>query len=272
MHERAPSDRGGQYRFGVFEFDGETLELKKNGRTVALRPQPLKLLALLLARPNDLISRDDLQRALWAGDTFVDFEQGLNHAIRELRAVLGDVAESPRFIQTLPRRGYRFIAPVEHVAVPAPPIPAPGRDHAVTSKRWPAVAAVVGLSAILVIVAVFNFRPRVQGAGNVNPPASLIVRPFSAPSDTALGIGLANAITIRLGGQPILAVRSATAAAGDGDSQWPPGVTHALDGEIAIRGTDVTVLARLQDASGRAVWSERCRSSLRRTRGTTESS
>ena len=79
------------YRFGVFEFDGRTLELRKAGRLIAIRPQPLKLLALLLARPNDLVTRDDLQRALWGDDTFVDFEQGVNHAVRELRAALGDV-------------------------------------------------------------------------------------------------------------------------------------------------------------------------------------
>ena len=255
MHEPAPSDRGGQYRFGVFEFDGETFELTKNGRTVALRPQPLKLLALLLARPNDLISRDELQRALWAGDTFVDFEQGLNHAIKELRAALGDLAESPRFIQTLPRRGYRFIAPVEHIAVTPPP-PAPGLGQTAQSKRWPVVAAVIGLSALLLIVAGFSFWPPVQGAGNVDAPASLIVRPFSAPSDPALGIGLANAITIRLGGQQILAVRSARANDGDA-ATWPQGVTHALDGEIAIRGAAVNVFARLQDVSGKSVWSDR---------------
>ena len=263
MHERAPSDRGGQYRFGVFEFDGETLELTKHGRAVAVRPQPAKLLALLLARPNDLISRDELQRALWVGDTFVDFEQGLNHAIRELRVVLGDLAESPRFIQTLPRRGYRFIAPVERIAAtiepapePAPPTPAatshPGPDQAARSKRWPAVAAVIGLTAMVLVVAVFNFTRRLPGAGRANGPASLIVRPFSAPSDATLGIGLANAITVRLGGQQNLAVRSA-----GHDATWPAGVTHALDGDIAFRGTEVNVFARLQDVSGQAVWSER---------------
>ncbi len=111
-----------RYRFGVFAFDAETLELVKNGRPIALRPQPLELLALLLAQPGELISREHLERALWAGDTFVDFEQGVNHAIRDLRAALGDTAESPRFIQTLPRRGYRFIAPVERIGADTPAV------------------------------------------------------------------------------------------------------------------------------------------------------
>jgi DNA-binding winged helix-turn-helix (wHTH) protein len=123
------------YRFGVFEFDGRTLELRKAGRLIAIRPQPLKLLALLLARPNGLVTRDDLQRALWGDDTFVDFEQGVNHAVRELRAALGDVAESPRFIETLPRRGYRFIAPVSPLLLdpelsPAEPALVPTARHA----------------------------------------------------------------------------------------------------------------------------------------------
>ena len=121
MDEFRQSLISGRFRFGVFEFDGRTLELWKRGRFVSVRPQPLKLLALLLARPGDLISRDDFQQALWSGDTFVDFEQGLNHAIRELRAALGDNADSPRFIQTLPRRGYRFIAPVERVSLTEAP-------------------------------------------------------------------------------------------------------------------------------------------------------
>jgi len=106
--QSSPGGSRGRWRFGVFDFDGQTLELSKNGRLVAARPQPLKLLALLVAHPADVVSREDLQRTLWGSETFVDFEQGVNHAIRELRAALGDTAESPRFIQTLPGRGYRF--------------------------------------------------------------------------------------------------------------------------------------------------------------------
>ena len=121
MRDAGAVPGSGRYRFGVFEFDGRALELTKNGRLVAVRPQPLKILALLLESPGELVLRDDLQRSLWDGATFVDFEQGVNHAIRELRAALGDDAGSPRFIQTLPRRGYRFIAPVERASPPSVP-------------------------------------------------------------------------------------------------------------------------------------------------------
>ena len=102
-----------RYRFGVFEFDPETPELRKSGRPVRLRPQGLKLLKLLISRPREVIAREDIARFLWDAGVFVDFEQGVNHIIKQVRAALGDDAESPRYIETLPRRGYRFIAPVE---------------------------------------------------------------------------------------------------------------------------------------------------------------
>ena len=101
--------RGSGYRFGIFEVDPQTPELRKDGRLIGLRPQALRILLTLLTRPGELVSREELKKALWDDHTFVDFDQGLNHAIRELRAALGDVADSPRFIQTLQRRGYRFI-------------------------------------------------------------------------------------------------------------------------------------------------------------------
>ena len=105
--------RGSGYRFGIFEVDPQTPELRKGGRLIGLRPQALRILLTLLTRPGEVVSREELKKTLWDDHTFVDFDQGLNHAIRELRAALGDVADSPRFIQTLQRRGYRFVAPVE---------------------------------------------------------------------------------------------------------------------------------------------------------------
>ena len=107
-----------RFRFGVFEFDSETPELRKSGRLVRVRPQGLKLLKLLVSRPREVIAREDIARFLWDAGVFVDFEEGVNHTIKQLRAALGDDAESPRYIETLPRRGYRFIAPVETLAAP----------------------------------------------------------------------------------------------------------------------------------------------------------
>src|SRR5262249_3909641 len=103
----------GLYRFGLFEVDGRLGELRKQGRVVKLRGRPFDILLLLLSRRGDLISRDALRQQLWPADTFVDFDHGLNSAMNRLREALGDSAESPRFIETLPKRGYRFIAPIE---------------------------------------------------------------------------------------------------------------------------------------------------------------
>ena len=109
------------YRFGLFEVDSRTGELRKQGRQLKLRGRPFDILLLLLARGGDVITRDELRQQLWQADTFVDFDHGLNSAINRLREALGDSAENPRFIETLPKRGYRFIAPIE---VPPTGVPA----------------------------------------------------------------------------------------------------------------------------------------------------
>src|SRR5580765_1185095 len=100
-------------RFGVFEAEPRSGELRKHGVRVRLRDQSFQVLVLLLERPGQIVTREELQRRLWPADTFVDFDRGLNKAVNRLRETLGDSAESPRFIETLPKRGYRFIAPVE---------------------------------------------------------------------------------------------------------------------------------------------------------------
>src|SRR6266567_6102262 len=128
-------------RFGPFEADLETHELWKNRIKVKLGGQPFEILALLLNRPGQMVSREELQREIWAADTFVDFNHGLNAAVNKLRETLSDSAEEPKYIETLPRRGYRFIGTIENavsevnpakamvpvnaqvVPMPAPPIP-----------------------------------------------------------------------------------------------------------------------------------------------------
>jgi DNA-binding winged helix-turn-helix (wHTH) protein/tetratricopeptide (TPR) repeat protein len=102
-------------RFGPFEWDSETVELRRAGVRVRIQKQPLQLLAVLLERPGQVVTRQELQKRLWPGDTFVDFEDGLNTAIKKLREALGDGKENPQFIETAPRHGYRFIAQVEIV-------------------------------------------------------------------------------------------------------------------------------------------------------------
>jgi DNA-binding winged helix-turn-helix (wHTH) protein/tetratricopeptide (TPR) repeat protein len=258
----------GKFRFGIFEFDARTLELKKNGRLVAIRPQPLKLLALLVARPGELIARRDIQRVLWTDGTFVDFEQGVNHSIRELRSVLGDDAESPTFIQTLPRRGYRFVAAVQ--PVPPEQVQAAGEaaGHselaqdvvtpvpAATPARWSwrpvAITSLVLVALALVVsLALRSTASPVTTGGTV-----LGVAPFSVSGSAHLdGVGLANAIASRLGGQQVLPVRRLTA---DAQSQDRRSATHIVTGEVTQTGNDLIVVVRLDDVSGsRTLWSER---------------
>src|ERR1700683_2498191 len=103
---------GKSYRFGLFEFNLSTRELRRNGALVRLQPQPAQVLACLIERAGELVSRDELRLAVWGGETFVDFDRGLNFCIAQVRSALGDDPSSPRYIQTIARRGYQFIAPV----------------------------------------------------------------------------------------------------------------------------------------------------------------
>src|SRR5215467_1368322 len=101
-------------KFGVFEADLEAGELRKSGMRLKLAAQSFRVLQLLLEHPQEIVTREDLRRRIWPSDTFVDYDLALRKAVTRLREVLGDSAESPRFIETIPRRGYRFIAPPEY--------------------------------------------------------------------------------------------------------------------------------------------------------------
>src|SRR6516162_3473053 len=100
------------YRFGLFEVDERQGDILKQGSRMRLRGRPYDILLILLDRPGELITREELRARLWSSDTFVDFDHGLNASVNRLRDVLGDSAETPRFIETIPRKGYRFLAPV----------------------------------------------------------------------------------------------------------------------------------------------------------------
>jgi len=108
-----PSLHQDTYRFGQFELDLGAGELRRNAARVRLQPQPFKLLGLLVRRAGGLVGRDEIRTELWPDGTFVDFDQSVNFAIKQIREVLGDSAERPLYIETIPRRGYRFIAPIE---------------------------------------------------------------------------------------------------------------------------------------------------------------
>jgi TolB-like protein/DNA-binding winged helix-turn-helix (wHTH) protein/tetratricopeptide (TPR) repeat protein len=150
MEPSTSSARG--YRFGAFELDARSGELRRRGLKVRLRGRPVEILLVLLARPGELVTRDELRTALWGADTFVDFDHGLNSAMNKLRDALGDAAGQARYVETVPRRGYRFVAPVEILTdVTAPSSPAtpamPQSPLPATSLVEPAPLADAGLDA-----------------------------------------------------------------------------------------------------------------------------
>src|SRR6516164_3523590 len=114
-------------RFGIFEVDLRAGELRKQGKRIKLQDQPFQVLAVLLQRPGDVVTREELRSQIWAQDTFVDFDNSLNTTINKLREALGDSADNPRFIETLPRRGYRLLAPITGEAGKKKAITAPSR-------------------------------------------------------------------------------------------------------------------------------------------------
>src|SRR4051812_12269450 len=125
--------------FGVFELDTATGELRRQGRRVHLAAQPFTVLSILAARAGTIVSRDELRHTVWGDDTFVEFDRSLNFCIATVRAALNDDARSPRFIETLPRRGYRFIASVRTATEAAAPAPAPATTSLL--RRWVWAAA-----------------------------------------------------------------------------------------------------------------------------------
>jgi cholera toxin transcriptional activator len=157
MVSMSPSQANGTFRFGVYEADPGSGELRKSGVRLRVQEQPFQVLLVLLERPSEVVTREELRQKLWPADTFVDFDHGLNTVINKLREVLSDSASNPRFIETLARRGYRFVAPVEFVA-----------------KHFaPAPAATIAASAEI---------PEEMTSPKPPLPASMLTRPEDAPA------------------------------------------------------------------------------------------
>jgi TolB-like protein/DNA-binding winged helix-turn-helix (wHTH) protein/Tfp pilus assembly protein PilF len=168
-------------RFGVFEFDQRAGELRKHGLRIKLQGQPVNVLVILLERPGEVVTRDELQKRLWSADTYVDFEHSLNAAVKRLRAALGDSAEAPRFVETLPRRGYRFIAPLSQPAASVPQ--AAAQDQKPAGRRIFVLAA----AAMVVIVLLITIGLKLPGLRD-----TLRNRTFSGPVRSLAVLPLAN--------------------------------------------------------------------------------
>jgi DNA-binding winged helix-turn-helix (wHTH) protein len=164
-------------RFGVFEADFSAGDLRKRGRRVTLQEQPFKVLALLLRQPGEVVTREELRQALWPADTFVDFDDSLNKAVQKLRQSLGDSAEKARYIETVARRGYRFIAPVEDGNAAATVVPTPFE----IPSKWRKQSVVLSVACLVVL---FSWA---AGVGLYRWPIALKLRsPFQRIEITRL--------------------------------------------------------------------------------------
>ena len=257
--------------FGIFELDLRSGELRKSGIRVRLADQPFQVLRLLLERRGDIVTRDELRQALWPADTFVDFDVGLSSAVRKLRDALGDSADNPQFIETVPKRGYRFIAPVAELttngassgSIASPP---PGAAPALSGRTrvgWLAAAA-----TLLTIAAggVYARAAWLRAHDSRAAAASLAVLPFeNLTGDTAqayLVDGLTDVLTTSLAQNDRLQVISrASAMRYRGTTKVAPeigrelGVQALVLGAVVRSGDRLRVTAQLVDtASDRHVW------------------
>jgi TolB-like protein/DNA-binding winged helix-turn-helix (wHTH) protein len=267
-------------RFGVFEVDLQARELRKQGFKVKLQEQPFQILSMLLERPGELVTREEIQKRLWPADTFVDFDSGLNRATNRLRESLGDDAENPRFVETAPRRGYRFIAPVHipdedpvEIAAPRLEVPAPAEIAGPGTgrrNRW-----IFGSAALLLAAALLGLA--------FAPPKTLRYFQFwrTAPTITSIAVlplanlsgdpaqdyfsdGLTDELiteTAKIGTLRVISRTSSMQYKGTHKSlpviAKELGVDALVEGSVVRMGDKVRVTAQLIDArDDRHIWSE----------------
>jgi TolB-like protein/DNA-binding winged helix-turn-helix (wHTH) protein/Flp pilus assembly protein TadD len=240
-------------RFGLFEVDVRARELRKQGILVKLREQPFLILAALLERPGEVVTREELRRKLWPADTFVDFDNSVNAAVNRLREALGDSAENPRFIQTLPRHGYRFISPVETGDHDSPAaatplvLPLPTREIPPLRKKiffrnpgfW---IACIAIGVALVSLGVYRWRARrVARAGTIQSIAVLPLENLTGdPGQEYFADGMTDALITDLAGIKALKVISRTSTMQYKGARKPlPQIARELNVDAVVEGTVV---------------------------------
>ena len=261
----------GRAHFGVFEVDLRAGELRKNGLRIRLQEQPFQVLAILLERPRGLVTRDELRKRLWPADTFVDFDHGLNKAISKIREALGDSAENPRFVETVARRGYRFLAEVTVLdELPAKP--------AVRQRRppWPLAWKISGFAMALVLVSLtaWIFRSRIRPPSGIQ---SLAVLPLESLSGDAsqdyFADGMTDELITDLGQISALRVISRTSVMSYKGTRKPLqqiarelNVDAVVEGTVLRSGQQVRITAQLIQASAdKHLWAQSYEGDLRDT-------
>ena len=259
-------------RFGVFELDLRAGELRREGIRLPVQGRPVQALAILLRAAGQVVTREELRTELWPADTFVDFEHGLHNAVARLRAVLGDTAENPRYIETLPRRGYRFIAKVEPAerlqdppapSVPEPSVAQPEKKRA--SRPYAGWALALGLAAVTAAaVIVWNAR----SGGLSQRIDSLAVLPFQNlsgdPEQEYFADGMTDAVTTDQAKIKALRLVSRTSLARyKGSRKTAPEIAReinvkaVLEGAVERAGDRVRITVRLVRANtDQPVWAE----------------
>ena len=244
-------------QFGVFELDLESLELRKNGRKLKIEGQPVQLLRCLVERPGHVVSREELQQKLWPSDTFVDFEHGLNSAVKRLRQALDDSADTPRFVETLPRRGYRFVCPVTAASVDVP------ERRAFAWNGW-----IAGMVLLVIATLAIMFLGVQRGSSAVPSVSSIAVLPLEnlsgAPDQEHLVDGLHDEVITELAQISALKVISRTSVLRYKGQKKPLreiatelGVDGVLEGTVRRDGERWRVTAQLISArDDHHVWAQ----------------
>lgn len=265
------------YRFGLFQVDADGGKLLRQGVPVKLQEQPLRVLCLLLERPGEIVTRDELRQSLWPEGTYVEFDGSLNAALKRLRFALGDDADNPIFIETVPRRGYRFIAPVEcqqpseptAVAIPPATLPTPVLptvdDDSSSGSRW-RWWMLAGMAVLLILVG-WRYAARSRPSP---PPARVVIAvlPFSnegaGPEFDYLRYAVANDLATDLTSVRSITVRPFASTSRYGSQPADPvavgkelHVTHVVAGGFLLDKRNLRVNLELVDvARNQAVWRE----------------
>ena len=251
-------------RFGIFEVDLASGELRKQGVRIKLQEQPFQALVALIERPGEVLTREELQKRLWPGDTVVDFDRGLNKAINRLREAVGDDADHPRFIETLPQRGYRFLAHVESAApTPAAPHPPPDNAPGVWRRRW----LTMGGALIVVVLLAAGLRLLRSTARPIESIAVLPLENLSGnPDQEYFSDGMTDELIgeiARIGSLRVIS-RTSIMQYKRGARKSLPAIARELNVDAIVEGTvsqsgrKVRITAQLIRASDdRHLWSEK---------------